>query len=242
MRKPRSQESASRAPIATSLLARMNRKRILADPRLSAPGTVHETSEALQATVAGIREFNGLHPTHAAYVYSHNSVSALAEKFTSWAEMKAFVEIVARAEDVYMPSGPPMSPITTSYFTCWSFFDACAGPANETIGSVLLELCGHFCIGNELSRLIRIMQESRMGFYINRGRQGDLVILEELVETYRRSVWKITRRSAGHCRPDFLNRSWQAPLQQSFGRHMERTPFLGFNALQKSGIRQLRPV
>ena len=54
MRKPRSLESASRAPIAASLLAGMNRKRILADPRLSAPGTVHETSEALQATVAGI--------------------------------------------------------------------------------------------------------------------------------------------------------------------------------------------
>jgi hypothetical protein len=181
MRKQRNQESSSRTPIATSLLAGMNRQCILADPRLSAPGTVHETSEALQATVAGIREFNGLHPAHAAYVYAHNVVSALAEKFTSRAEMKAFVKIIARAEDVYMPSGPPMSPITTSYFTCWSFFDACAGPANETIGSVLLELCGYFGIGNELSRLIRIMQESRMGFYINRGRQGDLLILEELV-------------------------------------------------------------
>ncbi|MEJ7609010.1 MAG: hypothetical protein WKF37_22740 [Bryobacteraceae bacterium] len=74
-----------------------------------------------------------------------------------------------------------MSPLTTSYFSCWSFFDACAGPTNETIGSVLLEFCGRFDIGNELSRLIRIMQRSRMGFYINKGREGDLLILEELV-------------------------------------------------------------
>ena len=181
MRKPRRLESASRAPIAASLLAGMNRKRILANPRLSASGTAHGTSEALQATVAGIREFNGLHPVHAAYVYAQNFVSELAETFISWAEMKTFVKIIAAAEDIYMPSGPPMSPITTSYFTGWSFFDACAGPANETIGSILLEFCGHFCIGNELSRLIRMMQESRMGFYINRGRKGDLLILEELL-------------------------------------------------------------
>jgi hypothetical protein len=181
MRKLRNQASVSRTPIASNLLARMDRKRILGDPRLSTPGTVHETPETLQATVAGIREFEGLHPAHAAYVYAHNVVSSLAEKVTSWVEMKPFVKIIARAEDLYMPSSPPMSPLTTSYFSCWSFFDACAGPANETIGSVLLEFCWYFDIGNELSRLIRIMQGSRMGFYVNRGRQGDLLILEELV-------------------------------------------------------------
>ncbi|HXJ42292.1 MAG TPA: hypothetical protein VNH18_23635, partial [Bryobacteraceae bacterium] len=92
MRKLRNQASVSRTPIASNLLARMNRKRILDDPRLSAPGTVHETPETLQATVAGIREFEGLHPTHAVYVFAQNVVSSLAEKFTSWAEMKPFVK------------------------------------------------------------------------------------------------------------------------------------------------------
>jgi hypothetical protein len=125
----------------------MNRERILDDPRLSAPGTVHETPETLQATVAGIRELKGLHPTHAAYVYAHNFVSALAEKCTAWAEMKAFVKIIARAEDIYMPSGPPMSPLTTSYFTCRSFFDACAGPAEETIVKAVLSRFAR-CAGN----------------------------------------------------------------------------------------------
>src|SRR5208282_3235601 len=64
MRKLRDPASVSRTPIASNLLPRMNRKRILGDPRLSAPDTVHETPETLQATVAGIREFEGLHPTH----------------------------------------------------------------------------------------------------------------------------------------------------------------------------------
>jgi len=79
MRKSRNQKFASRTPIATSLLSKMNRQRILDDPRLSAPGAVHETPETLQATIAGIRELKGLHPTHAAYVYAHNFVSALGE-------------------------------------------------------------------------------------------------------------------------------------------------------------------
>ena len=92
MRKLRSQKSASRTPIATSLLLTMNRKRILDDPGLRAPDTVHETPETLQASVAGIREFEGLHPSNAAYVYAHNVVSALAEKFTSWADLTFAIE------------------------------------------------------------------------------------------------------------------------------------------------------
>jgi hypothetical protein len=53
--------------------------------------------------------------------------------------------------------------------------------SGERIGTILLEFCEHLGIGHELSRLIHLMQTSRMGFYTNRGSEGDLVILEELV-------------------------------------------------------------
>ena len=92
MRKLRNPKSASRTPIATSLLSTMNRKRILDDRGLPVPGTVHETPEPFQITVAGIQEFEGLHPSHAAYVYAHNVVSALAEKFTSWRDLTFAIE------------------------------------------------------------------------------------------------------------------------------------------------------
>jgi hypothetical protein len=82
-----------------------------------------------------------------------------------------------------MPSAPPMSPLTTSYFTCWAFFDACAGPANETIGTTILEVGGAFGMHPELLRLIRRMQDSRMGFYIHHGKEGNVSILEDLVTT-----------------------------------------------------------
>jgi len=42
------------------------------------------------------------------------------EQLTVLDEMARFVKIISKAEDEYMPSGPPMSPLTTSFFTCWA--------------------------------------------------------------------------------------------------------------------------
>lgn len=86
-------------------------------------------------------------------------------------------------------SPPPVSPLTTSYFTCWAFFDTCAGRANETIGTTILEFGAAFGIHNETLRLIRLMQESRMGLYVQKGREGRLIVLEDLVtETICRAI------------------------------------------------------
>jgi hypothetical protein len=86
-----------------------------------------------------------------------------------------------RAEDLYAPSGPPISPLTTSYFTCWAFFDACVGPTNETIGTTVLELGAAFGMHAELLRLIRLMHESRMGLYVHEGAENGLVALRDVV-------------------------------------------------------------
>ena len=97
-------------------------------------------AEELQKTVVSQKELAGFHPAHAAYVYAQNQVSVMSEQLTALKEMAPFADIISKAEDLYVPSAPPMSPLTTSYFTCWAFFDACAGPANETIGTTILEV------------------------------------------------------------------------------------------------------
>lgn len=84
-----------------------------------------------------------------------------------------------------MPSAPPMSPVTTSYFTCWAEFDCCAGSPPETFGTILLRMAELLGMDPELRRLIALMQQSRMGIYINRGRatapSGEkTVVLEDL--------------------------------------------------------------
>jgi hypothetical protein len=138
-------------------------------------------AETMQKRVVTEGELAGFHPAHAAYVYAQNQVSVMSEQLTALREMAPFVDIVSKAEDLYLPSGPPMSPLTTSYFTCWAFFDACAGPANETIGTTILELGAAFGMQPKLSRLIQSMQDSRMGLYIHRGTEGSLVVLEDIV-------------------------------------------------------------
>lgn len=74
-----------------------------------------------------------------------------------------------------------MSALTASYFSCWAFFDACVGPVNETVGATILEVGTAFGMHADLLRLMRLMQDSRMGFYIHGGREGDVSIVEDLV-------------------------------------------------------------
>ena len=105
----------------------------------------------------------------------------MSEQLTALKEMKPLVDIVSKAENLYLPSGPPMSPLTTSYFNCWAFFDACAGSAHETIGTTVLQLGVAFGMSADLLRLIQSLQDSRMGLYIHRGVEGNLVVLEDIV-------------------------------------------------------------
>ena len=105
----------------------------------------------------------------------------MSEQVTALDEMAPFADIVSKAEDLYVPSGPPISPLTTSYFTCWAFFDACVGPTNETVGTTVLELGAAFGMHAELLRLIRLMQESRMGLYVHEDAENGLVALRDVV-------------------------------------------------------------
>ena len=183
MDKTKPDEALSRRPIAKRIVAKMklhwqrkvvNIKNVIAG---------HAMAEELQKTVVSQKELEGFHPAHAAYVYAQNQVSVMSEQLTALKEMAPFADIISKAEDLYMPSAPPMSPLTTSYFTCWAFFDACAGPANETIGTTILEVGSAFGMHPELLRLIQLMQDSRMGFYIHHGREGNVSVLEDLVTT-----------------------------------------------------------
>ena len=181
MEKKKRDQAVSGRPIAKRMLAKMklqwqpkvvNIKNVIAGRRIA---------EDLQRTVVSQKDLAGFHPAHAAYVYTQNQASVISEQLTALEEMSPFVDIISGAEDLYMPSAPPMSPLTTSYFSSWAFFDACAGPANETIGTTILEVGAALGMHPDLLRLMGLMQDSRMGFYIHRGREGDVSVLEDLV-------------------------------------------------------------
>src|SRR5271157_1817794 len=150
MDKTKPDEALNGRPIAKKVVARMKRHRRgdAVDIRNVIDGRA--LAEELQETVVRQKVLASLDPAHAAYAYTQNQVSVMSEHLTALKEMAPFVDILSRAEDLYMPSAPPMSPLTTSYFTCWAFFDACAGPANETIGTTILEFGTAFGIHTEM--------------------------------------------------------------------------------------------
>jgi hypothetical protein len=181
MDKTKPDQALSGRPIAKKIIAKMKLhwQRKVVNIKNAIVG--HAIAEELQKTVVSQKRLEGFHPAHAAYVYAQNRVSVMSEQLTCLKEMAPFVDIISRAEELYAPSAPPTSPLTTSYFTCWAFFDACAGPADETIGTTILEVGAAIGMHPELLRLARLMQDSRMGFYIHRGREGNVSILEDLV-------------------------------------------------------------
>ena len=86
----------------------------------------------------------GHDPCHALYALAQNVASLMSESISGMREAKGFVRIVGAAEDVYMPAGPPMSPLTVSYFTMWALFDVRFGSSRETMGSCILRIAPEF--------------------------------------------------------------------------------------------------
>ena len=138
-------------------------------------------AEGFQESAMADKELAGLPPALAAYGHAQSQVAIMLEQLTSLKEMAPLVNIVSKAEDLYMPGGPPMSPLTDSYFNFWAFYDACVGEANETIGTTVLEIGAAFGMDRDLLRLIRCAQESRMSLCIHKGTKGGLAVLEEPV-------------------------------------------------------------
>ena len=125
-------------------------------------------------------KFAGLDPCHAIYALAENIASLMAESISGMREAKGYVRIAGGAEDEYMPAGPPMSPLTVSYFTMWALFDVRFGSSRETMGSCILRIAPEFDCPSWLIDTVERMQRSRMGFYVHCGSEGDGVLLREV--------------------------------------------------------------
>lgn len=127
-----------------------------------------------------------LHPAHAPYVFLYNRVSMLAEVLSSLEEFEPLAQLIHDAEDAYTPEGPPVSPLTRSYFGMWAYFDAAVGPQRETLGTCILGVGSLVGISPRFLELLQLMQDSRMGLYVHEGTQGSSQVLRELVTEEKR--------------------------------------------------------
>lgn len=122
----------------------------------------------------------GMDPVHAAYAFVQHISSAFAEGVSQLPEMKAYARIVGAAEEEYMPSGPPMSPLTASFFTTWAFYDL-RFDGTDTLASCLIEANDVVCMNPDQLDALKKMANSRMGVYEQVGMDGLHVRLRELV-------------------------------------------------------------
>ncbi len=123
----------------------------------------------------------GYDPLHAVYIAVQNITSVFSECVSVLPELKSYYKTVGDAEEEYMPSGPPMSPLTTSYFTTWAFFDFRFGGDHETIGTCLADLGSQLGLHAGMVEAIHQFQQSHMGIYEHCGTVGGKIGLEELV-------------------------------------------------------------
>jgi hypothetical protein len=149
---------------------------------LSAVREGKAAAEAASEAVLKPEDLADLHPAHALYMVTLDRFQAIAEKVSQLPELDKLAEIVARADDEYCPSAPPMSPITLSFFNTWAFFDAAVGGRQETLGTIVRDLGSDLGLHPNFVRILDLLCNSRMGLYVvENDNPVETVVLRELV-------------------------------------------------------------
>jgi hypothetical protein len=153
-------------PIASALLAALRTVRGARVVVIAAARAGRAQAEALDASLKSLEELADYHPAHALYIHTQQRVSVLIEQLSALPETAKLTRLLVDAEDEYVPSAPPMSPLTRSYFNCWGAFDAAAGIRRETFGTCILSVGRALGMAPEFLALVDAMQQSSMGVYV----------------------------------------------------------------------------
>jgi hypothetical protein len=168
--------------ISYKFLQRLPKNRKLMAELRQAAAVVHETIKALKKRqTISLGDGEPLDPLHTVYIAVQHAASVFAERVSVLDEFEPYYEIVLRAEEQYMPSGPPMSPLTRSYFTTWAFFDLRFGPYKETLGKCLLDAGTMLGFDATVMDAIRTCSASRMAIYELEKLNGSRCVLKELI-------------------------------------------------------------
>jgi hypothetical protein len=135
----------------------------------------------LQATGPSPEEVASLRPEHALYVSIHNWATGAIELLQELPALGKLVDRIAKADEEYMPGGPPMSPLTRSFFWSWMLYDVSFGTKQETVGAILHALAGELGLEPGFMAVLARLSESRLGLFIHEGVENENSILKEKV-------------------------------------------------------------
>jgi len=168
-----------RQPIADKVLQRIEKemKRDVID--LSSVRAGKKQAADLQATIKA-DDFAELPPAYAVYMWVQNQITITAEQLLGLKAMYKFADVIEESQELYTPMGPPISPITASYYSFWSLFDVAFGLGKETLGSVAIAVSRRLGAHNVFIELATKMAESRCGVYQIVSSEQGLITVKEL--------------------------------------------------------------
>lgn len=177
--------ASCKGPIAKRVIAALRKQSMRKVVDIEVVRQAKSYAAELDASVVTNDELAAMDPVHAVYIQAQNQLSVIAEQLVALPALERLTTPCAEAEDLYLPSGPPMSPLTTSYFFCWGTFDLVAGVKKESLGSVCIDLGRALGMNAELLHIFTLMQASRMGIYVHEGTEGHFVLLREIFTNVR---------------------------------------------------------
>lgn len=121
-----------------------------------------------------------LDPSHKVYTQIQNVLSFFSEQISGYKAFEAYYDMVAKFDEEFMPSYPPMSPITGSYFSYFCLCDFRFGKHKETMSTIFKDLALKFKYDKLLIKAIDNLIGSSMKFYKHLGIQDDLVELMDI--------------------------------------------------------------
>ena len=133
--------------------------------------------KSIKRLVAG-----GHDPLHAAYLHAQNYLSVFGELACRLPEFETYRDVVASAEETYIPGWPPMSPVSGSFFSAWALLDLPLREADDTMCSCALEIGQAFGMQDDLALALEVMGESGMGIYQHLGGHDGVVDLHDIVD------------------------------------------------------------
>lgn len=174
-----------KGPVARKLVAALRRQQrskvVLLDAVRAGKAAGAEVSRAATTPL------EGLPLAHSIYMQVTNALTVMLESLQGAPELRKLAEKIAAAEDAYMPEGPPMSPLTASFFWNWALFDMPTGPKDETFASIIGEVGATFGMDPNFLSVLGLLGASRLGFHVHDGHEGRRVWLRELLTGERRS-------------------------------------------------------
>jgi hypothetical protein len=124
---------------------------------------------------------DGRDPLHAIYTNTLNLMSVFGEQVTTLPPLHQIHDFIAKWHHTYVPGLPPWSPVSNSYFTCWTMLDAAFGEERETIGTCFLSLVDRLLLDPTQVEIATNLNQSRMGIYEVLQTKGQFFQLREIV-------------------------------------------------------------